>query len=102
MKDFLQESILVVNQCIPTKLQEIEKTKHLRHPSGLIPSAAGEPLLPPQSNTAFSHQQTGENITDEIYGRLVRICKWGKKGTSTMQWWGVDYTMHRSQTIKKT
>ena len=41
------------------------------------------------------HPQTGESITDEICGRLVRTCKWSKKGTSPMHWWGVECMIHR-------
>ena len=101
VEDFLQESGLVVNECIPTTLQEIEKNKQIKG----VPehaAAGGEPVRPPKSKgdmfwtciTSFSHPQTNENLLDEIYGRLVRTHKWGKKGTNLMQWWGVECLMH--------
>ena len=104
IEDFLHESGLVVNECIPTTLKEIEKNKHLK--SGVSDHATiagGEPLRPPKSRsdmfwtciTSFSHPQTNENLLDEMYGRLVRTHKWGEKGTNLMQWWGVECLIHR-------
>ena len=102
VEDFLHESGLVVNECIPTTLKEIEKNKQLK---GLFEHAAagGEPLRPPKSKsdmfwtciTSFSHPQTNENLLDEMYGRLVRTHKWGRKNTNLMQWWRVECLMHR-------
>ena len=102
VEDFLHESGLVVNECIPTTLKEIEKNKQLK---GLSEHAAagGEPLRAPKSKsdmfwtciTAFSHPQTNENLLDEMYGRLVRTHRWGHKNTDLMQWWGVECLMHR-------
>ena len=106
VEDFLHKSGLVVNECIPTTLKEIEKNKQLKggvsvH-AGAI-AAGGEPLRPPKSKsdmfwtciTSFSHPQTNENLLDEMYGRLVRTHRWGQKGTNLMQWWGVECLMHR-------
>ena len=102
VEDFLHESGLVVNECIPTTLKEIEKNKQLK---GLSEHAAagGEPLRPPKSKsdmfwsciTSFSHPQTNENLLDEMYGRLLWTHKWGQKNTNLMQWWGVECLMHR-------
>ena len=102
VEDFLHESGLVVNECIPTTLKEIEKNKQLK---GLSEHAAagGEPLRPPKSKsdmfwtciTSFSHPQTNENLLDEMYGRLVRTHRWGHKNTNLMQWWGVECLLHR-------
>jgi len=50
MEDFLQESGLVVNQCIPIKLWDIEKNKHLKNVPGLTSAAAAGKPLPPISN----------------------------------------------------
>ena len=103
-EDFLHESGLVVNECIPTTLKEIEKNKQLKGMPGLVAAGAGgETLRPPKSKsdmfwtciTSFSHPQSNENFVDEIYGRLVRTHKWGMKGTNLMQWWGVECLMHR-------
>ena len=102
VEDFLHESGLVVNECIPSTLKEIEKNKQLKGVSEHA-AAGGEPLRPPKSKsdmfwtciTSFSHPQTNENLLDEMYGRLVRTHKWGQKGTNLMQWWGVECLMHR-------
>ena len=102
VEDFLHESGLVVNECIPTTLKEIEKNKQLIGVSEHA-AAGGEPLRPPKSKsdmfwtciTAFTHPQTNENLLDEMYGRLVRTHKWGRKNTNLMQWWGVECLMHR-------
>ena len=104
VEDFLHESGLVVNECIPTTLKEIEKNKQLKGVSEHAATAAGgEPLRPPKSKsdmfwtciTSFSHPQTNENLLDEMYGRLVRTHRWGRKNTNLMQWWGVECLMHR-------
>ena len=102
VEDFLHESGLVVNECIPTTLKEIEKNKQLKGVSEHA-AAGGEPLQPPKSKsdmfwtciTSFSHPQTNENLLDEMYGRLVRTHRWGRKNTNLMQWWGVECLMHR-------
>ena len=105
VEDFLHESGLVVNECIPTTLKEIEKNKQLKGVSehAATVAAGGEPLRPPKSKsdmfwtciTSFSHPQTNENLLDEMYSRLVRTHKWGRKNTNLMQWWGVECLMHR-------
>ena len=103
VEDFLHESGLVVNECIPTTLKEIEKNKQLKGVSEHVTAAGGEPLRPPKSKsdmfwtciTSFSHPQTNENLLDEMYGRLVRTHRWGRKNTNLMQWWGVECLMHR-------
>ena len=103
VEDFLHESELVVNECIPTTLKEIEKNKQLKSVPEHANAAGGEPLRPPKSKsdmfwnciTSFSHPQTNENMLDEICGRLVRTHRWGQKGTNLMQWWGVECLMHR-------
>ena len=105
VEDFLHESGLVVNECIPTTLKEIEKNKQLKGVSehAATVAAGGEPLRPPKSKsdmfwtciTSFSHPQTNENLLDEMYGRLVRTHRWGRKNTNLMQWWGVECLMHR-------
>ena len=104
IEDFMHESGLVVNECIPSTLKEIEKNKQLK---GGVPEHAaitgGEPLRPLKSKsdmfwtciTSFSHPQTNENLLDEMYGRLVRTHRWGEKGTNLMQWWGVECLLHR-------
>ena len=87
VEDFLQESGLVVNECIPTTLKEIEKNKHLKSVSQHATTAGGEPLRPLKSKsdmfwtciTSLFHPQTNENLLDEIYGRLVRTHRWGQK-----------------------
>ena len=88
VEDFLHESGLVVDECILTTLQEIEKNKQLKGVPGLVAAGAGgEPLRPPKSKsdmfwtciTSFFHPQSSENFVDEIYGRLVRTHKWRKK-----------------------
>ena len=89
VEDFLHESGLVVDDCIPTTLQDNEKNKQLKGVPGLVAAGAagGEPLRPPKSKSdmfrtripSFSHQQTNENVVDEMYGRLVRT-KLGGKG----------------------
>ena len=102
VEDFLHESGLVVNECIPTTLKEIEKNKQLKGMSEHA-AAGGEPLQPPKSKsdmfwtciTSFSHPQTNENLLDEMYGRLVRTHNWGRKNTNLMQWWGVECLLHR-------
>ena len=102
VEEFLHESGLVVNECIPTTLKEIEKNKQLKSLSEHA-AAGGEPLRPPKSKsdmfwtciTSFSHRQTNENLLDEMYGRLVRTHRWGHKNTNLMQWWGVECLMHR-------
>ena len=102
IEDFMHESGLVVNECIPSTLKEIEKNKQLKS----VPehgATGGEPLRPPKSKsdmfwtciTSFSHPQTNENLLDEMYGRLVRTHRWGEKGTNLMQWWGVECLLHR-------
>ena len=67
VEDFLHESGLVVDECIPTTLQDIEKNKQLKGVPGLVAAGAGgEPLRPPNSKsdmfwtciTSFSHPQT--------------------------------------------
>ena len=73
VEDFLHKSGFVVNQCVPMKLQELEKNKQLKGVPGLA----------------------GENLVDKMYGRLVRTHIWGQKGTNLMQWWGVECRMHR-------
>ena len=103
VEDFLHESGLVVNECIPTTLKEIETNKQLKGGVSEHAAAGGEPLRPPKSKsdmfwtciTSFSHPQTNENLLDEMYGRLVRTHKWGRKNTNLMQWWGVECLMHR-------
>ena len=103
VEDFLHESGLMVNECIPTTLKEIEKNKQLKGVSEHAAAAGGEPLRPPKSKsdmfwtciTSFSHPQTNENLLDEMYGRLVRTHRWGRKNTNLMQWWGVECLMHR-------
>ena len=102
IEEFMHESGLVVNECIPSTLKEIEKNKQLKGvPEHAV--AGGEPLQPPKSKsdmfwtciTSFSHPQTNENLIDEMYGRLVRTHRWGEKGTNLMQWWGVECLLHR-------
>ena len=103
IEESLHERGLVVNECIPTTLQEIEKNKQLKGVPEHATAGGGEPLQPPKSKsdmfwtciTSFSHPQNGENLVDEIYGRLVRTHQWGKKGTSLMQRWGVECLLHR-------
>ena len=103
IEDFMHESGLVVNECIPSTLKEIEKNKQLRGVPEHAAVAGGEPLRPPKSKsdmfwtciTSFSHPQTNENLLDEMYGRLVRTHRWGEKGTNLMQWWGVECLLHR-------
>ena len=48
VEDFLHKSGLVVNECIPTTLQEIEKNKQLKGVPEHATAAGGEPLRPPQ------------------------------------------------------
>ena len=89
VEDFLHESGIVVNECFPTTLQEIEKNKQLKGvpEHATAEAAGGDPLRPPKSKsdmfwtciTSFTHPENGENLLDEIYGRLVRTHKWGKK-----------------------
>ena len=101
IEDFMHESGLVVNECIPSTLKEIEKNKQLKGASEH--AAGGEALRPLKSKsdmfwtciTSFSHPQTNENLLDEMYGRLVRTHRWGEKGTNLMQWWGVECLLHR-------
>ena len=101
IEDFMHESGLVVNECIPSTLKEIEKNKQLK--GAPEHAAGGEPLRPLKSKsdmfwtciTSFSHPQTNENLLDEMYGRLVRTHRWGEKGTNLMQWWGVECLLHR-------
>ena len=103
IEDFMHESGLVVNECIPSTLKEIEKNKQLKGVPEHATVAGGEPLRPPKSKsdmfwtciTSFSHPQTNENLLDEMYGRLVRTHRWGEKGTNLMQWWGVECLLHR-------
>ena len=103
IEDFMHESGLVVNECIPSTLKEIEKNKQLKGVPEHAAVAGGEPLRPPKSKsdmfwtciTSFSHPQTNENLLDEMYGRLVRTHRWGEKGTNLMQWWGVECLLHR-------
>ena len=104
IEDFMHESGLVVNECIPSTLKEIENNKQLKGaPEHAAVTGGGEPLRPPKSKsdmfwtciTSFSHPQTNENLLDEMYGRLVRTHRWGEKGTNLMQWWGVECLLHR-------
>ena len=105
VEDFLHESGLVVNECIPTTLKEVETNKLLKGLSehAAITAGGGEPLRPPKSRsdmfwtciTSFTHPQTNENMLDEMYGRLVRTHRWGEKGSKLMQWWGVECLLHR-------
>ena len=67
---FLHERGLVVNQCVPTTLQEIEKNTQIKSLPRL--ASAGEPYLPPKSKsdriweliTVYYHPQTGDNLVD--------------------------------------
>ena len=103
VEDFLHESRIVVNECIPTTLKQTEINKQLKGVPEHATAAGGEPLRPPKSKSdmfwtcisSFSHPQTNENLLDEIYSHLERTHRWGHKGTNLMQLWGVECLMHR-------
>ena len=97
IEKYLQESGLVVNESIPLKLEDIEKNKQLHLPN-VIPNKMGEALNTEKFWTCistFSHPQTQERTTDEMYARLVRTSTWAEEGTDCMKWWGVNCMLHR-------
>ena len=45
--------------------------------------------------STFSHPQTQERTTDEMYTHLFRTSTWAEEGTDCMKWWGINCMLHR-------
>ena len=103
MEKIFQQHGLLVHHSIPLQLNDIEQNKALKNPlrNGVplpAPTARGD-LFWTQLCTFF-HPQTKEQCADEMYGRLVRTHRWGKPNTKTIQWWGIECTVHRWSTTQ--